>query len=123
MAEEGPVIGFPSFMPVDSHICALLPLVCGFPDPAQNKDLKDKVIFNRVHIVGDKMSGDRTERNLFTGFQRMNTSGMRRCEIKMERQLAAGNWVQCWKGQLQPYRGHSGQYYHVRPHREWSTVR
>ncbi|MFD5898984.1 DNA/RNA non-specific endonuclease [Streptomyces sp. NPDC060366] len=68
--------------------------VYGFPDPAQNKDLKDKVIFNRVHIVGDKMSGDWTERNLFTGFQRMNTSGMRRCEIKMERQLAAGNWVQ-----------------------------
>ncbi|WP_159392362.1 DNA/RNA non-specific endonuclease [Streptomyces niveus] len=64
--------------------------MCGFPDPAQNKDLKDKVIFNRVHIVGDKMSGEWTERNLFTGFQRMNTSGIRRCEIKMERQLAAG---------------------------------
>ncbi|MEU0693104.1 hypothetical protein ABZ349_03835 [Streptomyces niveus] len=50
--------------------------MCGFPDPAQNKDLKDKVIFNRVHIVGDKMSGEWTERNLFTGFQRMNTSGI-----------------------------------------------
>lgn len=68
--------------------------VYGFPDPAQNTPRSGKGnIFDRTHIVGDKVSGDWVNENLFTGFKRMNRSGMRRCEIKMERQLAAGKWV------------------------------
>ncbi|WP_406259923.1 DNRLRE domain-containing protein [Actinacidiphila glaucinigra] len=68
--------------------------VYGFPDPAQNKDLNGDPIFHRSHILGDKMGGDWVSENLFTGFGRQNTSGMRRCETKMEKQLAAGKWVQ-----------------------------
>ncbi|MBT2396546.1 DNRLRE domain-containing protein [Streptomyces sp. ISL-100] len=69
--------------------------VYGFPDPAQNTPRSGKGnIFDRTHIVGDKVGGDWVNENLFTGFSRMNKSGMRRCEIKMEKQLAAGNWVQ-----------------------------
>lgn len=69
--------------------------VYGFPDPAQNTPRSGKGnIFDRTHIVGDKVSGDWVNENLFTGFKRMNRSGMRRCEIKMEKQLAAGKWVQ-----------------------------
>ncbi|MEN8655934.1 DNA/RNA non-specific endonuclease [Streptomyces sp. 21So2-11] len=69
--------------------------VYGFPDPAQNTPKSGKGnIFDRTHIVGDKVGGDWVNENLFTGFSRMNKSGMRRCEIKMERQLAAQNWVQ-----------------------------
>ncbi|MFB7711383.1 DNRLRE domain-containing protein [Streptomyces sp. NPDC056105] len=68
--------------------------VYGFPDPAQNTPRSGKGnIFDRTHIVGDKMSGDWQNENLFTGFKRMNRSGMRRCEIKMEKQLAAQKWV------------------------------
>ncbi|MFE8949597.1 DNA/RNA non-specific endonuclease [Streptomyces sp. NPDC007856] len=68
--------------------------VYGFPDPAQNTPRSGKGnIFDRTHIVGDKVSGDWVNENLFTGFKRMNRSGMRRCEIKMERQLAAGKWA------------------------------
>ncbi|WP_372345906.1 DNRLRE domain-containing protein [Streptomyces sp. KL116D] len=68
--------------------------VYGFPDPAQNTPRSGKGnIFDRTHIVGDKVSGDWVDENLFTGFKRMNRSGMRRCEIKMEKQLAAGKWV------------------------------
>ncbi|MFG2886299.1 DNRLRE domain-containing protein [Streptomyces sp. NPDC048297] len=68
--------------------------VYGFPDPAQNTPRSGKGnIFDRTHIVGDKVSGDWVNENLFTGFKRMNRSGMRRCEIKMEKQLAAGKWV------------------------------
>ena len=40
------------------------------------------------------MGGDWTEEDLSTRFSRMNTSGMRRCETKMEKQLAAKKWVQ-----------------------------
>ncbi|MFD9604762.1 DNA/RNA non-specific endonuclease [Streptomyces sp. NPDC059970] len=69
--------------------------VYGFPDPAQNTPRSGKGnIFDRTHIVADKVSGDWVNENLFTGFKRMNRSGMRRCEIKMEKQLAAGKWVQ-----------------------------
>ncbi|MGW6143469.1 DNRLRE domain-containing protein [Streptomyces sp. NPDC055140] len=68
--------------------------VYGFPDPAQNKDLNGDPIFHRSHILGDKMGGDWVSENLFTGFGRQNTSGMRRCETKMEKQLASGKWVQ-----------------------------
>ncbi|MFE7356760.1 DNA/RNA non-specific endonuclease [Streptomyces sp. NPDC057543] len=69
--------------------------VYGFPDPAQNTPRSGKGnIFDRTHIVGDKVSGDWVNENLFTGFKRMNRSGMRRCEIKMEKQLADGKWVQ-----------------------------
>ena len=39
------------------------------------------------------MGGDWVNENLFTGFSRMNRSGMRRCEIKMEKQLAARKLV------------------------------
>ncbi|MBN0043056.1 DNRLRE domain-containing protein [Streptomyces actuosus] len=67
--------------------------VYGFPDPAQNKTKTGGTIFDRTHIVGDKVGGDWVNENLFTGFSRMNKSGMRRCEIKMEQQLAAGKWV------------------------------
>ncbi|MFE4422696.1 DNA/RNA non-specific endonuclease [Streptomyces sp. NPDC056817] len=49
--------------------------------------------FDRTHIVGDTVSGDWVNENLFTGFSRMNKSGMRRCEIKMEKQFAAQKWV------------------------------
>ncbi|MFF3733352.1 DNA/RNA non-specific endonuclease [Streptomyces sp. NPDC002476] len=69
--------------------------VYGFPDPEQNTPRSGKGnIFDRTHIVGDKVGGDWVNENLFTGFKRMNRSGMRRCEIKMEKQLAAGKWVQ-----------------------------
>ncbi|MFE0039468.1 DNRLRE domain-containing protein [Streptomyces sp. NPDC059015] len=68
--------------------------VYGFPDPAQNTPRSGKGnIFDRTHIVGDKVGGDWVNENLFTGFSRMNKSGMRRCEVKMERQLAAQKWV------------------------------
>ncbi|MFF3333070.1 DNA/RNA non-specific endonuclease [Streptomyces sp. NPDC002888] len=67
--------------------------VYGFPDPAQNKTKTGGTIFDRTHTVGDKVGGDWVNENLFTGFSRMNKSGMRRCEIKMEKQLAAGKWV------------------------------
>lgn len=67
--------------------------VYGFPDPAQNTSKTGSSIFDRTHIVGDKMGGDWANENLFTGFSRMNKSGMRRCEIKMEKQLAAQKWV------------------------------
>jgi hypothetical protein len=60
---------------------------------AQNKTKKDGTIFDRTHIVGDKVGGDWQNENLFTGFSRINKSGMRRCEIKMEKQLAAQKWV------------------------------
>ncbi|MEU5714111.1 DNA/RNA non-specific endonuclease [Streptomyces flaveolus] len=43
--------------------------------------------------MGDKMGGDWVSENLFTEFGRMNKSAMRRCETKMEKQLAAGKWV------------------------------
>ncbi|MFG3527436.1 DNA/RNA non-specific endonuclease [Streptomyces sp. NPDC047917] len=69
--------------------------VYGYPDAARNTPRSGMSnIFDRTHIVGDKVSGDWINENLFTGFKRMNRSGMRRCEIKMERQLAAGKWVQ-----------------------------
>ncbi|MFF0479560.1 DNRLRE domain-containing protein, partial [Streptomyces sp. NPDC004284] len=68
--------------------------VYGFPDPAQNTNRSGRGnIFDRTHIVGDKVGGDWVNENLFTGFSRMNKSGMRRCEIQMEKQLAAGKWV------------------------------
>ncbi|MFD3663559.1 DNRLRE domain-containing protein [Streptomyces sp. NPDC058659] len=68
--------------------------VYGFPDGAQNTPRSGKGnIFDRTHIVGDKVGGDWVDENLFTGFSRMNKSGMRRCEIKMEKQLAAQKWV------------------------------
>ncbi|MFD8077928.1 DNA/RNA non-specific endonuclease [Streptomyces sp. NPDC059718] len=64
------------------------------PDPAQNTPRSGKGnIFHRTHIVGDKVGGDWVNENLFTGFSRMNKSGMRRCEIKMEQQFAAGKRV------------------------------
>ncbi|MFI7089663.1 DNRLRE domain-containing protein [Streptomyces anulatus] len=68
--------------------------VYGFPDGPQNTPRSGKGnIFDRTHIVGDKVGGDWVNENLFTGFSRMNKSGMRRCEIKMEKQLAAQKWV------------------------------
>ncbi|MEN8654730.1 DNRLRE domain-containing protein [Streptomyces sp. 21So2-11] len=67
--------------------------VYGFPE-GNNLDSNDNPIYHRSHIIGDKVGGVWSKENLFTGFARMNTSGMRRCEIKMEKQLKAGNWVQ-----------------------------
>lgn len=68
--------------------------VYGFPDAEANLGSDGKWIYNRTHIVGDKFGGDWVEENLFTGFARMNTSGMKRCENKIVKQLKAGNWVQ-----------------------------
>ena len=68
--------------------------VHGFPNGPQNTNGRGGNIYDRTHIVGDKVGGDWTDENLFTGFSRMNKSGMRRCETKMEKQLAAGKWVQ-----------------------------
>ncbi|WP_461081687.1 golvesin C-terminal-like domain-containing protein [Streptomyces deserti] len=68
--------------------------VYGFPDAEANLGPDGKWIYNRTHIVGDKFGGDWVEENLFTGFARMNTSGMKRCENKIVKQLKAGNWVQ-----------------------------
>ncbi|MFI1941152.1 DNA/RNA non-specific endonuclease [Streptomyces purpureus] len=74
--------------------------VFGFPDADANKKPGGRgTIYNRAHIIGDKVGGEWRSENLFTGHERMNKSGMRRCEVKMEKQLAAKNPVY-YSGQL-----------------------
>ncbi|MCH5672358.1 LamG-like jellyroll fold domain-containing protein [Streptomyces gilvus] len=74
--------------------------VAGFPDGPSNSLGPGKSIYNKTHIIGDQFNGAPKAENLFTGFDRMNKSGMRRCEKKMEAQLKQGNWVQ-YSGQLE----------------------
>ncbi|MFJ2767478.1 DNA/RNA non-specific endonuclease [Streptomyces sp. NPDC087300] len=73
--------------------------VHGFPDAADNIGSDGKPIYHRSHILGDKFNGEWSSRNLFTGHGRMNTSGMKRCENKMVKQLKGGSWVE-YSGKL-----------------------
>lgn len=66
--------------------------VAGFP-VGNNIGPDGKPIYNRTHIVGDMFHGAWREENLFTGFDRMNKSGMKRCENKMAKQLRSKNPV------------------------------
>ncbi|MGW2519327.1 LamG-like jellyroll fold domain-containing protein [Streptomyces sp. NPDC001617] len=67
--------------------------VAGFPDGPSNSLGPGRATYNKTHIIGDQFNGAPKAENLFTGFDRMNKSGMRRCEKKMEAQLKQGNWV------------------------------
>ncbi|MFJ5811103.1 LamG-like jellyroll fold domain-containing protein [Streptomyces sp. NPDC093093] len=79
-----------------------------FPDADANKKPSGRgTVFDRTHIIGDKFGGAWKEENLFTGYARMNKSGMRRCEIKMQQQLEAQNPVQ-YTGQIIPGNGPGG---------------
>ncbi|MFE0646864.1 DNA/RNA non-specific endonuclease [Streptomyces sp. NPDC058877] len=68
--------------------------VAGMPKPAENSIRPGFATYNKTHIVGDEFYGAARSENLFPGRDRMNKSGMRRCETKMKKELAAGNWVQ-----------------------------
>ncbi|MFG2955212.1 LamG-like jellyroll fold domain-containing protein [Streptomyces sp. NPDC048291] len=68
--------------------------VAGFPDGPTNSLGPGRATYNKTHIIGDQFNGAPKAENLFTGFDRMNKSGMRRCEKRMETQLKQGNWVQ-----------------------------
>ncbi len=72
--------------------------VDGFPE-GSNIGPDGTPIYNRTHIVGDRFYGEWKSENLFTGYARMNTSGMKRCENRMASQLKKGNWVE-YSGQL-----------------------
>ncbi|WP_374215699.1 DNA/RNA non-specific endonuclease [Streptomyces drozdowiczii] len=72
--------------------------VSGFPE-GNNVDASGKPIYNRTHIIGDMFHGEWRTENLFTGYDRMNKSGMKRCENKMAKQLRANNPV-FYSGQL-----------------------
>ncbi|MFR9794354.1 DNRLRE domain-containing protein [Streptomyces sp. MS06] len=74
------------------------PYVAGFPDP-NPKDSDDLYIYNRTHIIADRFGGDWISENLFTGYRLMNTSGMKRCENRIAKQLRAGRAV-LYSGQL-----------------------
>ncbi|MFE7573475.1 DNRLRE domain-containing protein [Streptomyces sp. NPDC057521] len=74
------------------------PYVAGFPDP-NPVDADGLYIYNRTHIVADRFGGEWRSENLFTGYRLMNTSGMKRCENKIAKQLQAGNPV-LYSGQL-----------------------
>ncbi|WP_079147677.1 DNA/RNA non-specific endonuclease [Streptomyces thermolilacinus] len=71
--------------------------VAGFP-VGSNLDENDKPIYNRAHILGDRFHGSWRSENLFTGYARMNTSGMKRCENRMAK-AETGTWVE-YSGQL-----------------------
>lgn len=82
--------------------------VYGFPDADANKKPSGRgTLYNRTHIIGDKVGGAWISENLFTGHERMNKSGMRRCEVKIEKQLAANNPV-FYSGQLKHGSGPGG---------------
>ncbi|MFJ4498584.1 DNRLRE domain-containing protein [Streptomyces sp. NPDC088864] len=78
--------------------------VSGFP--SNNVDASGKSIYNRTHIIGDSFHGEWRTENLFTGYDRMNKSGMKRCENKMTKQLKANNPV-FYSGQLKYGAGES----------------
>ncbi|MFD4602300.1 hypothetical protein ACFWPQ_30255 [Streptomyces sp. NPDC058464] len=40
--------------------------------------------WDKTRVIGDQFNGAPKAENLFTGFDRMNKSGMRRCEKKTE---------------------------------------
>ncbi|MEV6654793.1 LamG-like jellyroll fold domain-containing protein [Streptomyces sp. NPDC051219] len=67
--------------------------VAGMPSPADNAISPGVAQYNKAHIIGDQFYGHPRSENLFPGRDRMNKSGMRRCERVMERELKAGNWV------------------------------
>ncbi|MGW2016678.1 LamG-like jellyroll fold domain-containing protein [Streptomyces sp. NPDC001927] len=68
--------------------------VVGMPKPADNAIRPGLAMYNKTHIVGDEFYGAARSENLFPGRDRMNKSGMRRCEKRIRNELAAGNWVQ-----------------------------
>ncbi|WP_432124124.1 DNRLRE domain-containing protein [Streptomyces sp. C10-9-1] len=72
--------------------------VHGFPE-GNNIGDDGKPIYNRTHIIGDKFHGEWRSENLFTGTDRMNKSGMKRCENRIARQLRANKPV-FYSGQL-----------------------
>ena len=72
--------------------------VAGFPD-GNNIGSDGKPVYNRTHIIGDMFNGAWRSENLFTGFDRMNKSGMKRCENKIAKQLR-GNSPVLHSGQL-----------------------
>ncbi|MFD3584216.1 DNA/RNA non-specific endonuclease [Streptomyces sp. NPDC058683] len=53
-----------------------------------------RATYNKTHIIDDQFNGAPKAENLFTGFDRMNKSGMGRCEKRMKTQLEQGKWVQ-----------------------------
>ncbi|QEV42105.1 hypothetical protein CP978_29230 [Streptomyces nodosus] len=60
--------------------------------PADNNMGADgKPIYNRTHITADTLHGEPRSKNLLTGFNRTNKSGMRRCESKTKKQLQGNN--------------------------------
>ncbi|MFI8087975.1 DNRLRE domain-containing protein [Streptomyces sp. NPDC086080] len=74
------------------------PYVAGFPDP-NPQNATGLYTYNRTHIIADQYGGEWRSENLFTGYRQMNTSGMRRCESRIVKQLKAGNAV-LYSGQL-----------------------
>ncbi|MYV46385.1 laminin G, partial [Streptomyces sp. SID2888] len=66
--------------------------VAGFP-VGNNIDTGGKPIYNRTHIIADMFHGEWRSENLFTGFDRMNKSGMKRCESKIKKQLQGNDPV------------------------------
>lgn len=74
------------------------PYVAGFPNP-NPQDANGLYTYNRTHIIADQYGGEWRSENLFTGYRQMNTSGMRRCESRIVKQLRAGNPV-LYSGQL-----------------------
>ncbi|SER60144.1 RHS repeat-associated core domain-containing protein [Streptomyces sp. yr375] len=78
--------------------------VAGFPD-GDNIGSNGKPVYNRTHIIGDMFHGAWKSENLFTGFDRMNKSGMKRCENKIAKQLRGSNPV-LYSGRLN-YAGNS----------------
>ncbi|WP_340558538.1 DNRLRE domain-containing protein [Streptomyces sp. GSL17-111] len=72
--------------------------VHGFPE-GNNIGDDGKPIYNRTHIIGDKFHGEWRSENLFTGTDRMNKSGMKRCENRIAKQLRSNKPV-FYSGQL-----------------------
>ncbi|MEU4690917.1 polymorphic toxin-type HINT domain-containing protein [Actinoplanes sp. NPDC023714] len=60
--------------------------VVDFPDP-NPKDADGNPTWNKTHIIGDKFNGHPVTENLFKGYAKMNTSGMKRCEYIMIKAL------------------------------------
>ncbi|WP_158801206.1 DNA/RNA non-specific endonuclease [Streptomyces sp. NRRL S-37] len=67
--------------------------VKGMPSTQDNAIRKGVTHFQKTHIIGDKFGGDPVSENLFPGYSRMNLSGMKSCESRIRKQLAAGNPV------------------------------